>query len=316
VNRPLPLLPLLLAALLGPACATPATSSAPPAAPAVAAVPADPAFLWEVKAAQGQGGTVYVVGSIHLAKEGELTFPPSMEAAFQRSEALVVEVDVGALDPALMQRILVAKGRLPADQRLSQRLEPEMRKRLEAAAKQAGLPMAGLERMRPWVVAVTLSVLDLQRSGYDSSLGVDRVFLDRARGSKQIVELETAEEQLQLLAQLPEPLQDAMLCEQLQRSEAPEEGLERITQAWKAGDAEALAAQVFQQEQGHPELAPLYEKLFYERNARMAEKVGAMLAQPRTWFVVVGAGHVVGPRGLLALLQAQGHPVRQLPKAP
>ncbi|HYH95023.1 TraB/GumN family protein [Hyalangium sp.] len=305
------LLSLALAVLPGPACVT---SPPAPAVPAEAAAPVEHAFLWEVQGAQG--GTVYVVGSIHLARAGELTLSPSMDAAFQRSDALVVEVDVGAVDSSKMQQVILKQGLLPGDQTLWQRLDPETAKLLAAAAERAGLPMVGLERMRPWVVAITLSVLELQRGGYEPGLGVDRLFLDRARGSKQIVELETAEEQLLLLALLPEPLQEQMLRDQLRRSGQSEGVLERITAAWKAGDAEGLAAQVFQQEQEDPGLRPLYEKLFYERNARMAEKVGAMLAQPRTWFVVVGAGHVVGPEGLLALLQKQGHRVRQLPKAP
>ncbi len=274
----------------------------------------DRAFLWEVKEAQGQGGTVYVVGSIHLARTGELTLPPSMEAAFRRSEVLVVEVDVGALDALKSQKLILELGMLPAGQRLSQRLDPETVKLLEAAARRTGLPMAGLERMRPWVAAVTLSVLELQRSGYESGLGVDRVFLDRARGTREIVELETAEEQLRLLASLPEPLQDQMLRDQLRRSEQPEGGLERITEAWKAGDADAMAAQVFQEETSDSLMRPLYEKLFFERNARMAEKIRGMLAQPRTWFVVVGAGHVVGPEGLLERLRKLGYTVRQLPR--
>lgn len=305
------LLSLALAVLPGPACVT---SPPAPAVPAEAAAPVEHAFLWEVQGAQG--GMVYVVGSIHLARAGELSFPPSMDAAFQRSDALVVEVDVGAVDSSKMQQVILKQGLLPADQSLSQRLDPETAKLLAVAAERVGLPMVGLERMRPWVVAVTLSVLELQRGGYESGLGVDRLFLDRARGSKQIVELETAEEQLLLLSHLPEPLQEQMLRDQLRRSGQSEGMLERITAAWKAGDAEGLAAQIFQQEQEDPGLRPLYEKLFYERNARMAEKVGAMLAQPRTWFVVVGAGHVVGPEGLLALLQKRGHRVRQLPKAP
>jgi hypothetical protein len=76
-----------------------------------------------------------------------------------------------------------------------------------------------------------------------------------------------------------------------------------------------MAALVFQ-DPTDPALRPVYEKLFYERNARMAEALEGMLAQPRTWFVVVGAGHVVGPEGLVALLEKQGHRVRQLPKVP
>lgn len=312
MKRSSPLLSLLLAALLGPACATTPAPAAEPATPAAAA-PADRAFLWEVKSAQG--GTAYVVGSIHLGRPGELSFPATMEQAFARSEALVVEVDVGAVDATALQRFILEQGMLPPGQRLSERLGPETAKLLAPAAERVGLPLAGLERMRPWFVAVTLSVMELQRAGYQSGLGVDRVFLDRARGTKEIVELESAEGQLKMLSSLPEPLQDAMLRDQLGRSEQFTQGLERITQAWQAGDAEQLAALVFR-DSADPSLRPVYEKLFYERNVRMAEALGGMLAQPRTWFVVVGAGHVVGPEGLLALLQKQGHQVRQLPKAP
>jgi uncharacterized protein YbaP (TraB family) len=312
VKRSIPLPLLLLASLLGLACA-----SAPVPVPVAAEAPApvERAFLWEVKSAQEQGGTVYVVGSIHLGRPGELSFPPSMDAAFARSDALVVEVDVGAVDAMALQRFILEQGMLPPNQRLSERLGPETAKLLGPAAERVGLPLAGLERMRPWVVAITLSVMELQRAGYQAGLGVDRVFLDRARGAKEIVELETAEGQLRMLAGLPESLQDAMLKDQLSRSEQFTQGLEQIIQAWKVGDAEGMAALVFRDE-ADPALRPVYEKLFYERNARMAQALEGMLAQPRTWFVVVGAGHVVGPQGVVALLETQGHRVRQLPKVP
>jgi hypothetical protein len=308
-----PLLSLVLAALLGLGCATAPPAPAPAAAQAPS--PVERALLWEVKSVHAQGGTAYVVGSIHLGRPGELSFPASMEAAFARSDALVVEVDVGAVDAMAMQRFILEQGMLPPGQRLSERLDPETAKLLGPAAERVGLPLAGLERMRPWVVAVTLSVMELQRAGYQSGLGVDRVFLDRARGTKEIIELESAEGQLRMLASLPEPLQDAMLRDQLSRSEQFTQGLERLTEAWRAGDAEQLEALIFRG-QTDPALRPVYEKLFYERNARMAEALRGLLAQPRTWFVVVGAGHVVGPQGVVALLEQQGHPVRQLPKGP
>jgi uncharacterized protein YbaP (TraB family) len=46
----------------------------------------------------------------------------------------------------------------------------------------------------------------------------------------------------------------------------------------------------------------------------MAGKLEELLAQRGVWCVVVGAGHVVGPRGLVELLRKQGHRVRQLPR--
>jgi uncharacterized protein YbaP (TraB family) len=239
-----------------------------------------------------------------------------MKGAFVLSDVLVVEADAGALDPSQLRRFILRHGLLPEDQRLSQRLEPETAKLLAAFAERTGQSMEGLERMRPWIVSLMLPALAPQGASSAPGLGVDMLFLEQARGTKPIVELETAEEQLQVFSELPEPVQDRMLRDALLRMEQYEGELERLMAAWNEGDAEALAAELFQREQADPELRPLYEKLFYERNARMAGKLEELLAQPRVWFVVVGAGHVVGPRGLVALLRKQGHRVRQLPKHP
>jgi len=313
MRRLIPALSLLLTALLAPACAT--TPKAP-AAEATTPGLTEQAFLWEVKDGRGQGGTVYVVGSIHLGKEGQLTLPPSMGAAFERSDVLVVEVDVTQVDQARMQQLVLAHGMLPPEQPLSSRLDVETRTLLTEAAARVGLPMLGLERMRPWLAAMTLSMLELRRVGFEPGNGVDLAFLRRARqGRKEVLELETAEGQVRMLATLPEPIQDLMLRDQLLSSFRSPQLIDLLVEDWKAGDGEAMAIHVLEGAT-KPEYLPLYEKIFFERNEQMARRIGEMLAQPRTHFVVVGAGHVVGARGILALLQAKGHTVRQLPKAP
>jgi uncharacterized protein YbaP (TraB family) len=297
---------LLLTALLGPACATTAQ-------PAATLAAADRAFLWEVRSGQGQGGTVYVVGSIHVGRAGEFALSDSMEEAFARSDALVVEVDTTKVDAAQVQKFVLAYGLLPPDQQLSSLLEPETAKLLAKAAARVGLPMRGLEHMRPWVVWMMLSALEGREAGYQQSHGVDSAFLDRARGRKEILELESMEEQLLMFAQLPEPVLELMMREQLQRSAQSAEQLERMAAAWREGDGEALAAVLLERAED-PRYRPLYEKMFFERNVRMARGVEALLEQPRIHFVVVGAGHVVGAQGILALLQQKGYAVRQLGK--
>jgi uncharacterized protein YbaP (TraB family) len=301
---------LLLAALLGVACATP-----PPAPAALAdAPPGERAFLWEVQSAQQNGGLMFLVGSIHVAQGGAQSLPPAMKKAFVLSDELVVEVDVTAVDAAKLRQFILEHGLLPEGQRLSEQLEPETAKLLADTAERLGTPMEGWEHMRPWVVAMTLPALASRGASAAPGPGVDLLFLANAQGTKPIVELETADAQLQVFAGLPEPVQERMLRDHLLHlGELPGE-LERLEAAWKAGDAEALEAEVFQREREDPELRPLYEKLFYERNVRMAGKLGEMLARPRVYCVVVGAGHVVGPRGLVALLRKQGHRVRQLPR--
>ncbi|MFP2904226.1 TraB/GumN family protein [Pyxidicoccus sp. 3LFB2] len=299
---------LLLTALLGVGCA-----SAPTAKP-YAPVDTGHAFLWEVKDGRGRGGTAYLVGSIHMGREGELPLPPSMEAAFAKSDALVVEVDVNKVDPGAMQKLVMELGRLPDGQRLSQRLDPVTLTLLDRAAQRMGLALANLEPLRPWLVGMVLSVTELQKAGYQQGHGVDRAFLTRARDAgKAVLELETAEGQLRMLAGTPDSLQDLMLRDQLRRTREAGAVLDQLIAAWKAGDADGLAALVLEGA-NDATYRPVYERIFFERNVQMATGVDALLAQPRTHFVVVGAGHVVGPQGLVALLQKQGHTVRQLPR--
>ena len=306
----LSLLPsLLLTALLGVGCAS--TPAPKPYVP----VDTGHAFLWEVKDGQGRGGTAYLVGSIHMGKTGDLALPPSMEAAFAKSDALVVEVDVNKVDATAMQKLALELGRLPDGQRLSQRLDPVTMRLLGNAAQRMGLALSNLEPLRPWLVGMVLSVTELQQAGYQQGEGVDRAFLARAHDAgKSIVELETAEGQLRMLAGTPDTLQDLMLRDQLRRSTDAGAALDQLVAAWKAGDADGMAALVLEGSED-PTYRPVYERIYFERNAQMATRVDALLAEPRTHFIVVGAGHVVGPKGLVALLQQQGHTVRQLNRA-
>jgi uncharacterized protein len=311
MSAPRPLLPLLLAALLTHGCAS--APPAPAAAPARVRADTGKAFLWEVRGPEGRG-TAYVVGSVHFAKKGGVELPPSMLEAFSRAETLVVEVDPAQVSPGQMQDLVLRLGLLPGGQRLSSRLNPATQRLLDIELKRANIPRQNLEPLRPWLAAVTLSVLELQRAGFDGDSGIDRLFLERAKAArKQVHALETAESQVRMLAELPGPLQELMLRDQLVSMGKHGEQLAFFLDAWASGDGEAVDAAI-QQAAEDPELRPFYERVFYERNAQMAEALDAMLRTPRTLFVVVGAGHVVGERGVLAHLSRRGYSVRQLPR--
>lgn len=301
---------LFLALLLAQGCA-----SAPPAKePAAAARPAsEHAFAWEVRGPEGRG-TAYLVGSVHLAKKGGLELPPSMLEAFGRSDALVVEVDPTTVSPEQTKELVRRLGLLPGGQRLSTRLNPITQRLLELELRKANIPKQNLEPLRPWLAAVTLSVVQLQRAGYDGEAGVDRLFLARAReAKKEVRSLETAESQVRMLAELPELLQELMLRDQLVSMDKGSAQLDFFVRTWADGDADAMDAAI-QQGAENPELRPFYERVFFERNVRMAEALHGQLASPRTLFVVIGAGHVVGERGVLALLSSRGYSVKQLPR--
>ncbi|HEX5746267.1 MAG TPA: TraB/GumN family protein [Archangium sp.] len=305
---------LLLAflALLGTACAT--TSAERPASTS-SAVTEQRAFLWEVTRPGAPDKRLYLTGSVHLGRPGQFVFPPSMEAAFARSQALVVELDPDKADPGKTQQLMLSLGTFTHPDALSAHLSPETKALLPEAIQKAGLPAIAVERMRPWLLSLTLSLLEMQRAGYSEEGGIDRMLLTKARGTQRIVELETVEEQMRMLAGMPDSVQDLMLREQLQQSSQTAESLASIATAWQGGNPDALARALFERADD-PSMRPFYEALFFTRNRRMADQLAAMLDQPETHFAVVGAGHLVGEEGILALLTRKGFQVRQLPREP
>ena len=83
--------------------------------------------------------------------------------------------------------------------------------------------------------------------------------------------------------------------------------------AWQQGDEATLEKVIFEHMDDEPALAELYERLIFRRNASMADEIESLLGQPGTWFVVVGAGHFVGDRSVIAHLKRKGYDVRRVP---
>jgi uncharacterized protein YbaP (TraB family) len=59
-------------------------------------------------------------------------------------------------------------------------------------------------------------------------------------------------------------------------------------------------------------LIPIYEKLVIERNRKMVSKIEEYLKEKETFFVIVGAGHLVGNQGIIELLKGKGFLLEQL----
>lgn len=296
------------------ACAAPGASrvAAPRVAPAPA--PGPRAFLWEVTRPDAPERPLYLTGAVHAGRPGELTLPPALDAALARAEALVVEVDpASAATPELQRLVLEAGFHAPGDTPLVARLDAAERARLAEAIQRAGLPVLAPEKMRPWLLSTTLALVDLRRAGYVGEGGVDAVLLERAEAAgKEVVELETAEGQIRMLAGLPEDAQLALLREYL-RTPDPAADVAVVARAWQRGDADAISRKIFEHAD-EPGADVILEPMFYARNRAMADRLAAMVGDERVHLAVVGAGHVVGSRGLLALLAARGFVVRQLPR--
>jgi uncharacterized protein YbaP (TraB family) len=299
---------LLLA--LGCAAAPPAVPLAAPTA-APTAEPGPGPLLWLARPADGQPGALYLLGSVHVSSE-EPRLGPAVEAAYLRSDELVVEIDLTAVDARESALLLARLGILPPGEILPQKLSVETWRLLRAYAKANDMPEVYLERFEPWVVASLIAVVELQKAGFRSEGGVDRRFLERAAGRKPIVGLETAESQLRMLDELDPSLQDLMIKDMLVRSDRVGEEATALIASWQQGDEAAVTETLFSPLDEYPELAGFYEAVYFDRNEEMTARLVELARDGRTRFVVLGAGHMVGDRGIPALLARRGFRVERV----
>jgi uncharacterized protein YbaP (TraB family) len=269
---------------------------------------ADRALLWTVRGPAGSPGTVYLLGSVHVRGDRPLALDAALEQAFQRSDELWVEVNLLAVEPGELAQAALERARLQPPQRLHDLVSPDTEALLQAFAAAHHLDLERLEGLKPWAVALALSTFQMQAQGLKPTQGVDLYFMERAHGQKPIGSLESVASQFAVLDSLPPSMQETMLRGALEDDEKPSGAtpLEPIVDSWEAGDEAALSATLFAPLQEHPELAPFYEQVYFARNSAMSARLERFLSEPRTRFVVVGAGHLLGPRGIVAELRQAG----------
>jgi uncharacterized protein YbaP (TraB family) len=192
---------------------------------------------------------------------------------------------------------------------LNQLIAPELYQQVVARGEKVGIPEVALQRMKPWMAAVSLTAPALKSAGFNSELGVDRFFFDKAK-SRGIERrgLETAAYQFDRLDQMQPTLQEAMLKSVIADIDTEIANVKTIAQAWSHGDTATLEKMLLGALKESP---ALYERLLVERNKNWVPPVERCLQEKTACFLVVGAAHLVGPHSLVALLKAQGYAVEQ-----
>jgi uncharacterized protein len=271
-------------------------------------------FMWRATPPDDPRKIVYLFGSIHVARQEFYPLDPAVEEAFDASDALALEMDPTNLDPKKIQMAMIQRALLPEGETLKDRVSHDTWAALVAWLEARGLPLGAVSNYEPWFAALMVNQIQDAEIGLDPSLGVDRHFIDRAGSVKPIEALETLDTQLDVFDGLSRELQEWVLVDMLDDL-SPEERamMEKMIDAWKSGDGASLHELVYQSFTDDPRGAPLYDALFKQRNEAMADGVDALLETWNHLFVVVGAGHLVGDDGVVALLERRGYRAEQVP---
>jgi uncharacterized protein YbaP (TraB family) len=264
-------------------------------------------FMWKV---EGDGGSVaYLLGSLHVLTPESYPLNATINKAFTDSKTLVEEIDIDETNDPMVMMAALGKAMLPAGQTLDQVIAPAVYAEVNRRAEQSGLPMLALQRMKPWLVALTLMGPTLQAAGFKPEYGVDRHFFDRAKASGMKRQgLETMAFQLDRFDELSMPLQEALLKSTMADLDTEVTGVKDMALAWSSGNVAAIEKLALGSLQDSPEL---YKRLLLERNTNWVPHVETCLKDKAACFIVVGAAHLVGPDGLPAMLAKKGYKVSQ-----
>jgi len=282
-------------------------------AQAVEAAPAPAAVARAVPRAEGAGpalwvirdadSTLYLFGTVHVLRPTTAWGSARVDAAFDSADQIWFEISNPDDQAAVMP--LIQQYGISPDRPLSSLLTADEMTALNAAAIGAGMTAAQLDPLRPWLASLTLALAPLTRAGYDPASGVELVLKARAEAAgKPILAFETIDQQIGLLAGLPEADQLAFLRSTLESYENATTELDQLVDAWATGDVAGIER--LGVTEMRDESQAMYDALLVRRNTDWADQIQTMLAGSGTAFIAVGAAHLAGDDSVQEILEDRG----------
>lgn len=256
--------------------------------------------LWSVSDADS---TIYLFGTVHVLRPDTPWGSAKVDAAFDASHNVILEISNPDDQAALMP--LVQQYGLSPQTPLSSLLTPEELAALDTAARSIGGSAAQFDPLRPWLVALSLSVAPLVKAGYDPKSGVELILKHRAEeAGKPVTGLETIDRQVEILAGLSQDTQLAFLRSTLTDFDEATIELDTLVDAWANGDVETInRVGVIDMRTASQEV---YDALLTRRNTVWADQIQSILAGSGTTFIAVGSAHLAGDDSVQEILEARG----------
>lgn len=256
------------------------------------------------------GNRLFLAGTVHVLRAKDYPLPAAFDRAYRQSKRLAFETDIAkSQGPSFQQRFLDAI-RLPEGQTLQQLLKPKTLTELNAYLQINRLMMEQFAGLKPSMIAITLTIIELKKLGVTSE-GVDQYFFQQAKqDGKMTLALESVQQQIHFLAQLGKGQEDQMILQTLDEIDTLPSLFPDMLKAWRQGNQKKMEELFIEPMKKEFEL--VYQQLLVQRNQNWIPQIIDYLQSPETEMVLVGSAHLVGDDGLLQMLKQKGYRISQL----
>lgn len=262
--------------------------------------------VWTVK---GKNSTMYLGGTIHVLREQDYPLPIEFDKAFSLADELVFETDMEKINEPEFGAKLLGKITYPEGKTLKTELSKEAYLKLENALKGINIPIANLEKFKPVMATITLTLMGLKKLEVKED-GVDQHFRNLGKlHNKEVGILESVDDQLKLLANMGAGRESEFVLSSLKDYENIESGFLEMISSWKIGNLSTFEKLIKDMKKDYP---AMYKSMLVDRNNNWLPKIEQHLSTKPTEFVMVGNLHLHGKDGLLNLLKSKGYKISQL----
>ena len=284
-------------------------------------VPNARALFWRIEAKTPEVAPSHLFGTVHLTDDRVLKLPPAVRTALEGARKVALELK--EMSPTKMALAMMSVKNITnmmmftSGQGLKDHLTDAELAKVQNVLGKAGVPAASAHLLRPWFVYASVAVPECEQLRSGTGLAVlDQTIGETAvKAGKPVVGLETVEQQLRAMAELPEDTQIQLLKSSLATLDRLEDQLETLTRLYLARDIGVIwpfGMKVVEKAGYSPNLfTPFLRDVVERRNAVMRD--GAMpLIDEGGAFIAVGALHLPGKLGLVEILRQSGYTVTAL----
>jgi len=261
---------------------------------------------------QSDTNTVYLLGSIHVLAEEYYPLTRAFSYAYYNSQKVIFEIDPEVLFSLSPNKTFDNYYYFQNEKTLKKILHPTTFKLLKKRVAQMGLPFESINKLKPWAVNKIIGRSPFSTKDFRPDLGIEFYFFRLAKDAgKPTGGLETIEDQLDIDDKLPLKMQEKILRETLTVSDSKEaeKKFSHLVKNWHQGNFSELEDIIEEQKKKN---LTYHQALLTNRNKRWIPQIENFLMEDKNVLVIVGAAHLVGDDGLVALLTEKGYQLERV----